>query len=262
MNRNNVTASLCSMAILAGSLLSSGCTANPNAGLSRRERANLRQWEEAGLERVEIKDASRAMTLGLVFGVGSFYTDSIGMGVVGFLLWPISMAWDPFMAEQNANRINYEATEDAWLSSQGATGGAGGLIGISSVSCDIRVIKVADASVVASASSSSSAANLSAAVEKMVAKVKMSIPEGQSITVVSLQNRSGTARGRAVANEVADKVIGAMVDTGWFNVKERLNLKSIVDERDLGDAQIVNNPAVRKKLAGIKYIVIGGVTSQ
>ena len=43
-------------------------------------------------------------------------------------------------------------------------------------------------------------------------------------------------------------------------MKERIDLRGIIDEQDLDAAGIVKNENVRKKLAGVKYIVLGGVT--
>ena len=84
--------------------------------------------------------------------------------------------------------------------------------------------------------------------------------KGESIAVVSLRNRSSTDHGRTVADELADKLTGDLVSLDWFKVKERLDLRAILDEKDLEKAAIVKNAAVKKKLANIKYIVVGGLT--
>jgi curli biogenesis system outer membrane secretion channel CsgG len=84
--------------------------------------------------------------------------------------------------------------------------------------------------------------------------------KGESISVVSLRNRSGTPQGKVVADELADKVSGALVDTRWFEVRERTDLRGILNEQDLETAGIVKKEDVKEKLAGVKYIVIGGVT--
>ena len=54
--------------------------------------------------------------------------------------------------------------------------------------------------------------------------------------------------------------LGHFLVAKWFDVKERIDLSSLLSERDLESAQLVKNPEIRKKLAGIGYIVIGGVT--
>ncbi len=84
--------------------------------------------------------------------------------------------------------------------------------------------------------------------------------KSESVAVVSLRNRSGTARGRVITDELADKVQGALIDTGWFDVKERIDLRGVLDERELDTAGIVKNRTVRTRLTGVKYVVIGGVT--
>ena len=60
--------------------------------------------------------------------------------------------------------------------------------------------------------------------------------------------------------DCCDKVQGALIDGGWFDVKERIDLRGVLSEQDLDAAGIVKNASVRDKLAGVKYIVIGGVT--
>jgi curli biogenesis system outer membrane secretion channel CsgG len=92
-------------------------------------------------------------------------------------------------------------------------------------------------------------------------KLREGMPiKGESIAVVSLRDRTGTAPSRVVVDELADKLAGALVDTGWFDVKERIDLRGILTEKDLDTAGVVKNEDVKKKLAGVKYIVIGGVT--
>ena len=77
---------------------------------------------------------------------------------------------------------------------------------------------------------------------------------------MSLRNRSGTKDARVVADELADKLTGALVSLNWFKVKERLDLRAILDEKDLGEAAVVKNDAVKKKLTNVKYVVVGAVT--
>lgn len=84
--------------------------------------------------------------------------------------------------------------------------------------------------------------------------------KGKSLAVVSLRDRTGTQGGKAVAEELGDKLSGDLAKTGWFDVKERIDLRVVLDEKDLDTAGIIKNEAVRSKLAGVQYIVIGGVT--
>jgi hypothetical protein len=130
-----------------------------------------------------------------------------------------------------------------------------------SVTCDLRVISVADGSGIASASGEASASKLDALAKGLAAKLKEGVVvKGEAIAVISLRNRSGSGRGRIIVDELADKVQGALIDTGWFEVKERIDLRAVLTEQDLDQAGLVKNENVRKKLAGVKYIVIGGVT--
>ena len=250
--------------VLAAAMLSfvcGGCN-DPMYGLTLRQQNDLHQWESEGVQRVAKKDTHTASLLGLVLGIGSFYTDQVALGVVDLLVWPLSAAWDSPLAAKRANQINYEATKLAW---QEKTGRVAAFITRRSTStgpiaCDVRVVRVSDASVVASASGSGSRYELGKMTDEMVKKFKDESLKGKSITVASLRNRGEAKGGRAMADEVADKLMGSLVNTQWFNVKERLDLTSILSERDLESANLVKNPAVKEKLAGISYIVIGAVT--
>ena len=127
--------------------------------------------------------------------------------------------------------------------------------------CDLRMIRASDASVVASVSGESTVERMSELAKAAAGKLREEMPiKGESLAVVSLRNRSATGRGKVVADELADKLAGALVETGWFQVKERIDLRAIVEEKDLDATGMVTNETVKRKLAGVKYIVIGGVT--
>jgi len=131
----------------------------------------------------------------------------------------------------------------------------------SEVSCDVRVISVTDGSLIASATGHASTNRLADLAKALADELTDSAPvKGKSLSVASLRNRTGSVIGRAVTEELGDKLTGALDKTNWFDMKERIDLRSILDEKDLETAGIVKNPDVRKKLAGIKYVVIGGVT--
>jgi TolB-like protein len=133
--------------------------------------------------------------------------------------------------------------------------------GQAAVHCDLRVIAVKDGTALASASDENTPHRLEDLARSLAHKLKDATPvKGRSISVVSLRNRSGTNEGRAIADELADKVVGALIGTQWFDVKERIDLRPILGEKDLEGANILKNPQVQGKLAGVEYIVIGGVT--
>jgi hypothetical protein len=48
----------------------------------------------AGCPKLVVKDAKKASALSLLPGGGSFYTGAPGMGVLGILFWPWSVAWE------------------------------------------------------------------------------------------------------------------------------------------------------------------------
>lgn len=129
----------------------------------------------------------------------------------------------------------------------------------SGVSCDLRVIRVSDGSAVAEASGTGS--DLGELAKTLVGKLRQDFAkQGEAMAVGSLRDRAGTPASRAVTDELADKVAGALIATKWFDVKERIDLRATLLERDLDTADIIRNPKVKEQLAGISFIVIGGVT--
>ena len=135
------------------------------------------------------------------------------------------------------------------------------LAGIGDVTCDLRIIRVDDGTGVGEASARCKSNDLEGIGKAIAGKLRdyMAI-KGEPVAVLTLRNRSESAAGRVVTDEVAGKVANALIADTWFDVKERINLRGLIVERDLETADIVNNPKVRPKLAKIKYVVIGGVT--
>ena len=64
---------------------------------------------------IEEKNESVATVLGFFLGGGSFYTENIGTGIAGLLLWPISILWDPINGYNGAMEKNYRATKYNYL---------------------------------------------------------------------------------------------------------------------------------------------------
>ncbi len=95
---------LIALAAVAASALSTGCT-----GLNSFQRAEYAQMQAQGLA-VEEKNPKVATALGILPGGGSFYTRQWGLGVADLLLWPWSIAWDPFIGHSGAESINYEVS--------------------------------------------------------------------------------------------------------------------------------------------------------
>jgi len=129
------------------------------------------------------------------------------------------------------------------------------------VTCDLRMISVDDGSGVGSATIQGDVNGLAPLAKDLAGQLTLSpARKGETVAFVSLRNRNKSAIGSVIADEIADKVTGALIAARWFEVKERIDLRAILDEKDLDTAGIVKNENVRKKLAGVKYIVIGGVT--
>jgi len=129
------------------------------------------------------------------------------------------------------------------------------------VSCDVRIVSISDGSAVASASGQCSTEKLEVLGKGLSEKLRENmVVKGEPIAVVSLRNRSGTPQGQTLADELADKLTGALIESGWFDVKERIGLRSILEEKDLEKTDMVKSAKVKEMLAGLKYIVIGGIS--
>ena len=133
--------------------------------------------------------------------------------------------------------------------------------GAGTITCDLRLVRTADGAAIGQASGRARLSELEYLAQALAEKLRDdALVKGESVAVVTLRNRDGTPQGRAAAEELADKVAGALIATRWFQVHERIDLRAILDEKDLEAADIVKNPKVAEKLAGAKLIVIGGVT--
>ena len=103
------------------SLMFVGCS-DPMYGLRSYQKMDLREWEASGQQIVVEKKPETATVLGLFIGLGSFYTEEPILGVIDLLTWPISPLWEVWIAPANANKINYEATKEAWMRKQSNAG--------------------------------------------------------------------------------------------------------------------------------------------
>jgi hypothetical protein len=129
------------------------------------------------------------------------------------------------------------------------------------VSCDLRMVRVSDGATVSQATGQGSYARLGRVAAALADKFKEDTPlKGESVAVIVPRNRSGSTDGATIVNELSDKVNGALVETHWFDVRERVDLSSILNEKDLELADIVKNPKVMEKLGNVKYVILGGAT--
>jgi len=84
----------------------SGCA----SGLNSIQKAEYSSFESSGVL-IEEKDPKLAIALGILPGVGSFYVEEVGPGIINLLLWPVSILWDPFSGYEGAISINYQVTK-------------------------------------------------------------------------------------------------------------------------------------------------------
>lgn len=92
------------LVLLAATTISTGC-----ASLNSVQRAEYQSMKASGMV-VEEKKPELGLVLGLLPGGGSFYTRQWGLGVADLLLWPMSIAWDPFAGYSGAEVINYDVS--------------------------------------------------------------------------------------------------------------------------------------------------------
>jgi hypothetical protein len=129
------------------------------------------------------------------------------------------------------------------------------------INVDVRAVRLSDGKVVVSATQGNAYGRLPRLTRELAEQLKSGIAtRGAAIAITDFVNRGDSAIGAAVVREVVDKLSGALVQTSWFNVKERVSLGKLVDERDLGLAGIVKTPEAKAKLGNVDYLVIGGIT--
>lgn len=97
-----------------GAILSTASCSDPHYGLAKYQVRNLRDWEADAQPLVIEKKPQTATVLAFFFGLGGFYTNDIAQGILDLILWPVSILWEPWISPAAANKINYEATQQAW----------------------------------------------------------------------------------------------------------------------------------------------------
>lgn len=132
------------------------------------------------------------------------------------------------------------------------------------VSCDVWLASVSDeaTSISGAASAKCRLNDLAVLAEDLATQLSKSVDnKGESVAVLALANRVGTDDCRAIAEEVADKLTVALAASGWFDVKERMNLQRVLDARTQEQVlNLVRDPGLRERTGSIRYVVLGGVT--
>ncbi|MFT7087333.1 MAG: hypothetical protein ACJAZX_000764 [Rickettsiales bacterium] len=88
-------------------LSTSACVSGLNINQKRKLSAAKFEYPEMYEEE---KNVTSAILFGILPGGGSFYTEHYGSGIISFLLWPVSVLWDPINGANGAQEINYYAT--------------------------------------------------------------------------------------------------------------------------------------------------------
>ena len=100
--------------ILTVVLLLAGCA---NVGLSIREQQHLKEMAANGQPLIFIKSPQKAYKYGYRFAAGQFYTRHYILGTLNaipIVTYPWSIFWVPTDARNCAERINYDATVEAY----------------------------------------------------------------------------------------------------------------------------------------------------
>src|SRR5262249_28657550 len=91
-------------------------------GLRPEQQALVTQWESTAqrlgqpeIRYQEVKDPATAAWLGLLPGVGGFYTHRPGIAVAGVLTGPIRIAWGAASAHSSAYDYNFGALRDRMI---------------------------------------------------------------------------------------------------------------------------------------------------
>lgn len=133
--------------------------------------------------------------------------------------------------------------------------------GISQVTCDVRVLDVATGSAVRAATAVGSRLQLDDIATRIVADLELELGmAGSTVAVAVFRSRGGSQPAIAIARELADKVAGKLILLKTIQVKERIELGAILDERDLQAAGLIDNPDLRKRLEGVDFLIIGAIS--
>jgi hypothetical protein len=95
------------VALMVASLFMSGCVTS----MTNTEENSYSVYKSKGFN-IEKKNKYVGAGLGILPGGGSFYSGHIGYGLVGILLWPVSIVWEPFNGYSGSEKINYDQTKE------------------------------------------------------------------------------------------------------------------------------------------------------
>lgn len=138
---------------------------------------------------------------------------------------------------------------------QAATSAAPGII-----ACELRIVRVADGSVLCATGGRTTTDNIENLARVLVHKLgKDPKAKGKSIAVASFRDRTKTPQGLVMADEFAFKAMAALLESGWFIVRERVDLSKVAPGKALDDPAVVKSPNVRQKVAHLDYVVLGSV---
>lgn len=95
---------------LAGAVLAVSIASGCATPINSAQKQELSHWDHIGVK-VEEKNETAGVVLGILPGGGSFYTGEYALGVVNLLLWPASILWDPMSGYNGSQATNYYATQ-------------------------------------------------------------------------------------------------------------------------------------------------------
>jgi uncharacterized membrane protein len=78
--------------------------------LTATQKVEYQAFKEKGLL-IEQKSPKAAVGLGFLPGLGSFYGEEYGYGIVNLFLWPVSVMWDPISGYNASRQVNYQVTK-------------------------------------------------------------------------------------------------------------------------------------------------------
>lgn len=132
---------------------------------------------------------------------------------------------------------------------------------VQELSCTLEVVHVSSGIVAARVGRTGPSDKLDEMTKKLAVDIRGGVPmKGRSIIVASFRDLGESEPTRALTDDLAARLTGALSANNYFRVKEPLYLRGIYKEEQLDQADIASNPAMKEILAGTDYLVIGRVS--
>mgnify|MGYP006294874351 CR=1 FL=1 len=129
------------------------------------------------------------------------------------------------------------------------------------VACEVRLVRVRDGRVLCQVSGMGQYDQLSLFAEALAEELKEQFPPGRNgeLAVATTRNRRQSERGEFYAQEMSQYLFRELSFDSPLGVATELNLTGLVSEDKKDNPRIVLEPALRKELRGVRYVVLSGL---